>query len=949
MFNVKLLFDISKHVDKYHQNIFQRVAIISYLCKLKKNNLYYNKINTTTMKKEFPKAYEPILSEDKWYPLWLENKIFAADNNSNKEAYSILMPPPNVTGILHFGHVLNSTLQDIYIRWKRMQGYEVCWFPGMDHAGIATQARVEKELKATENLSRYDLGREKFVEKVWEWKEKYGGIIFNQLQKLGISTDWDRTLFTMDESASNAVKEVFIRLFDEGLVYKGKRIINWSPLAQTALSDEEVEFKEINEKLYTLRYYFEDSNDYLMVATVRTETIFGDIAVAVNPNDERYKHLIGKNVIVPLVGRKVPVIPDEHADPEFGTGCVKITPAHDPNDFLVGERHNLDIINTINPDATLNENAGEFAGLDRFEARKRVSKKLEELNLIEKVEDYAHNVGISQRGGEPVEPLLSDQWFVKMKPLAELALKVVQDGEIKFHPNHWIKTYEHWMNNIKDWCISRQLWWGHQIPVYYTEDGRFTAAIDEAHAREKLGLDANVALKQEEDVLDTWFSSWLWPMTTMGWMNDHKTESTPDLEKFLPTDLLVTGPDIIFFWVARMIMATEKFKGEIPFKDVYFTSMIRDGQGRKLSKSLGNSPDPLNIIAKYGADAVRFTMIFLAPLGQDVRMDVDVDAQDIPSMEIGRNFANKVWNAGRFLNMKLDQAIENNNGNSDVYIDENTLTTADKWIRSRYNTTIEKLNQSLSDFKVTEYSKMLYDFIWRDFCDWYVEIVKIQFNDADSAKQVAIAKFAIEIYEGILRMLHPVMPFITEELWHLLSGKDDNETISTQATPMPNNTHIDSNIEDKLALVQNIVEEIRKLRSSTSIPPSQKLPVAIAIKENAIREVFSEAKNVIAGMAKCSELEIAESVEKPSSSLSSVVREIEIFVSLGDAIDLDKERERLEKEIARLEGNIRACEKKLSNEKFVSNAPADVVAYEKEKLDSMKESLLKVKDNLANL
>ncbi len=901
------------------------------------------------MKTEFPKAFEPISSEDKWYPLWLENKIFAADSKSDKQAYSILMPPPNVTGILHFGHVLNSTLQDIYIRWKRMQGYEVCWFPGMDHAGIATQARVEKELKNTENLSRYDLGREKFVEKVWEWKDKYGGIIFNQLQKLGISTDWDRQMFTMDEAPSNAVKEVFIRLFDEGLVYKGKRIINWSPLAQTALSDEEVEFKELNTKLYTLRYYFEDSDEYLQVATVRTETIFGDIAVAVNPNDERYKHFIGKNVLVPIIGRKVPVIADEHADPEFGTGCVKITPAHDPNDFLVGERHNLDIINTINPDATLNEHTGEFAGLDRFEARKLVSKKLEELGLIEKVEDYTHNVGISQRGGEQIEPMLSDQWFVNMKPLAQKALEVVQNGEVRFHPNHWIKTYEHWMNNIKDWCISRQLWWGHQIPVYYTEDGQFTAAIDETQAREKLGLSSDVKLRQEEDVLDTWFSSWLWPMTTMGWMSDNKTESTDDLEKFLPTDLLVTGPDIIFFWVARMIMATEKFKGQIPFKDVYFTSMIRDGQGRKLSKSLGNSPDPLNIIAKYGADAVRFTMIYLAPLGQDVRMDVDVDAQDIPSMEIGRNFANKVWNAGRFLNMKLDQAIENNGGNSDVEIDTADLTTADKWIRSRYNTTIEKLNQSLSDFKVTEYSKILYDFIWRDFCDWYVEIVKIQFNDADSNKQVAIAKFAISIYEGILRMLHPVMPFITEELWHLLSGKDESETISTQPTPVPVQDNINTMIEEKLELVQHIVEEIRKLRSTTSIPPSQKLPVSIAIKDATNRAIFDEAKNVIAGMAKCSEIIIAEYVEKPESVLSSVVREIEIFLSLGDAIDLDKEKERLEKEIKRLEGNIRGCENKLSNDKFVNNAPEKVVAYEKEKLASMKESLIKVKENLSSL
>ena len=609
------------------------------------------------MNKEFPKSFNPQIAEEKWYNNWLSNNIFTADNNSKKPAYSILMPPPNITGILHFGHVLNLTIQDLYARSKKMQGYEVCWFPGIDHAGIATQSKVEAELKK-EGISRYDLGREDFVAKVWEWKHKYGGIILEQMRKLGISVDWDRVLFTMDENASNAVAEVFVRLFDEGLIYKGKRIINWSPLAQTALSDEEVVFKEVQGHLYTLRYYYEeDASKYLQLATVRPETIFGDVAVAVNPNDERYKDVIGKRVCVPLTNRFIPIIADDYADPTFGTGCVKITPAHDPNDFLVGERHNLEAIQTINPDGTLNELTGEFNGLERFEARKIILEKLQQQYLVEKIENYTHNVGYSERGGEPVEPYLSDQWFVKMKPLAEMALDVVKDGEIKFYPSHWVKTYEHWMKNIKDWCISRQLWWGHRIPVYYTPDGKYTAARNEDEARTKLNIAQDIPLTQDEDSLDTWFSSWLWPLTTMRWLEEDKEENEI-LNKFLPTDLLVTAPDIIFFWVARMVMATKKFKSEIPFKNVYFTSMIRDGLGRKLSKSLGNSPDPLNIIEKYGADAVRFSMAFLAPLGQDVRMDVDIDKQDISSMEIGRNFANKVWNAGRFIMMKQEEVFK---------------------------------------------------------------------------------------------------------------------------------------------------------------------------------------------------------------------------------------------------------------------------------------------------
>jgi len=899
--------------------------------------------------KEFPKVYEHLNVEDKWYEAWQEQKIFTADINSNKPAYSILMPPPNVTGILHFGHVLNQTLQDLYIRYKRMQGFEVCWFPGTDHAGIATQTRVEAELKK-EGISKYDLGREKFTDKVWEWRDKYGGIILKQLRKLGVSADWSRTLFTMDEGPSNAVKDVFVRLYDEGLIYKGKRIINWSPLAQTALSDEEVEFREVKEHLYTLRYYFEDNSGYLQVATVRPETIFGDVAVAVNPNDERFISLIGSKVRVPLTERYVPIIADDYADPTFGTGCVKITPAHDPNDFMVGGRHNLDMPNTINPDGTLNELTGEFNGLERFKARKAILKKLEEAELVEKIDDYTHNVGFSQRGGEPVEPYLSDQWFVKMQPLAEKALELVLNGDVKFYPNHWVKTYQHWMSNIKDWCISRQLWWGHRIPVYYTEDGRLTAARNEQEAREKLGIDSSAKLKQEDDVLDTWFSSWLWPLTTMNWLADGTSEETPELKKFLPTDLLVTGPDIIFFWVARMIMATSKFKNEIPFKDVYFTSTIRDGKGRKLSKSLGNSPDPLEIIHKYGADAVRFTIIYLSPMGQDVKMDVDVKQQDIPSMEIGRNFANKIWNAGRFLLMKYAEIEAESDNFTNDDLSQEQKTTADIWIESRFQSTIEKLNKYLDNYKVTEYSKELYDFIWRDFCDWYVEIVKVQFNESNDLQyKRSLLKHAIDIYGQVLHLLHPVMPYITEEIWHLISDANSTESISVRQYPAANEELIKAEIETGFEFTQKVIEEIRSMRAGANVPPSVKVPAVIKASSEEIREFLKLQSNIIMQLGKISELVIAYNINKPSLSLVSLVQGTEIYLKVGDLIDLEKEISRLQKEVERYEFNISSLQTKLNNEKFVNNAPIELVASEKAKLNSMQDTLNKLRINIENL
>lgn len=883
------------------------------------------------------KSYDPTSSEATWYATWQDLGIYSSQPSA-KRPYSILMPPPNVTGILHFGHILNNTLQDMYIRWNRQLGAESCWFPGIDHAGIATQTKVEQELRK-EGRTRHDLGRDAFNERVFEWKEKYGGIILKQLRTLGVSCDWDRTLFTMDPSASEAVQETFIQLFDEGLIYRGKRIINWSPVAQSALSDEEVIFKEVREKIVTLRYHLADGSGTLLVATVRPETIFADVAVAVNPRDERYAHLIGKDVIVPLGGQAVPIIADDYADPEFGTGCVKVTPAHDPNDYEIGLRHGLPMPSCMGPDAHLTELAGPFAGLERFAARKAVMKALEEAELLEKAEDYTHNVGFSERGGEPVEPYLSDQWFVKMAPLAAPALKVVQDGEIRFYPEHWVKTYEHWMTNIRDWCISRQLWWGHRIPVYYTSDGRFTAARSADEACTKLGLEPGTPLSQDPDVLDTWFSSWLWPMTT--------TRDQADF--YLPTNLLVTGPDIIFFWVARMIMATLKFDGRIPFKDVYFTSIIRDGKGRKLSKSLGNSPDPLDIIGKYGADAVRFTMIYLAPMGSDVRLDIDEKTQDIASMEIGRNFANKVWNACRFLQMKADEIGFDARSQNEVAASIGTRTTSERWITSRYNTTIRTASEALAGYRLTEYAKSLYDFIWRDFCDWYVEIVKVELGAAttDVEKQ-AILKHAFDIIDGTLKLLHPVMPFLTEELWHGLYGHPATTSISVQPAPVSDGAQIDADVEQRFDLLQQVVESLRRQRAEMTIPPGKKLPVTISCEQDLL-PFIEEQRQVITSLARCSELTIGSGLAKPAGSVADVVRGLETFLVVEGAVDLVKEKERLQKELTRLQGAIAGIEKKLSNPGFVSGAKPEVVEAERKKLTDWTDAVSKIQRNLDTL
>ncbi len=930
------------------------------------------------MTNELPKAYSPTDTEQKWYKYWIERNLFAASDTSSKPAYSVLMPPPNVTGMLHFGHILNHTIQDIYIRWNRMKGKESCWFPGTDHAGIATESKVVQQLRK-EGVKRQDLGREKFLERVWQWKEEYGGIIFDQLRALGNSSDWARNIFTMDDHSYKAVQEVFIQLFDEGLIYRGKRIINWSPLAQSALSDEEVQWREVKEYMYTLRYTFEDETtiemprtlietaedgtttkrttseqvNYLAVATARPETLFGDVAVAVNPKDERYKHLIGKRVRVPLSGQFVPIIADDYADPEFGTGCVKITPAHDPNDFMVGERHSLALVNTINPDGTLNELTGEYQGVERFAARKAIVEKLKELDLVEEIKDYTHNVGYSERGGEPIEPYLSDQWFVQMKPLAAPALKVVQDGRVKFYPEHWVKTYEHWMNGIKDWCISRQLWWGIRIPAYYAEDGRVVAARTEAEARQKLGVSADTPLRQEEDVFDTWFSSNLWPLTTMGWDGTTATASTPTMQKFLPTDLLVTGPDIIFFWVARMIMFNLKFHGEVPFRDVYFTSIIRDAKGRKLSKSLGNSPDPLPLIAKYGADAMRFTMINAAPIGQDVRLQINDKTGDIESLELGRNFANKVWNAARFLMMKREEAFADldpmQRALSANILKDEAQSLSDKWILARFHATIRETQQQLEAYKLHDYARTMYQFIWNDFCDWYVEVVKIRMNaSSDKNYNRALINFAINLFDGVLRLLHPIMPFATEEIWQALTKRDDGASICVATVPSAPDVPDAATLES-FGKVQYIIEQIRALRGLMNIQPAEKLPVTISCMSDEIRALADDQSAIIKAMTRASDLVIGIGVVKPEGSVSAVAQGVEIFLTVKGVVDFAEERKRLEKELTRLEGFAKSIETKLANEKFVANAAPEIVEYEREKLASAQDSMKKIQANIQEL
>ncbi len=888
------------------------------------------------MNREIPKAYSASEVEEKWYKFWLDNRLFEAKPSKEKKPFTVVIPPPNITGILTMGHVLNNSIQDVLVRWKRMKGYEACWVPGTDHAGIATQNVVEKSL-IKEGTDRHSFGREKFLELVWKWREEYGGTIIKQLKKLGVSCDWTRERFTMDEGLSHAVQEVFVRLYEKGLVYRGKYIVNWCPKDHTAISDDEVEYQEKNGKLYYLRYPLEEGSGHVVVATTRPETMLGDVAVAVNPSDERYKHMVGKNLILPLVGRKMKVIADEYVDKEFGTGAVKITPAHDPNDFMVAGRHDLEKIIVLDISARINENApAKYRGLDRYKARKMIIEDLEALGLVEKIEDYKLNVGECYRCHTVIEPYLSDQWFVKMKPLAEPALNAVREGKIRFYPERWVKTYEHWMENIRDWCISRQLWWGHRIPVWYCKNcNEYIVSSNEP--RNPCTKCGGSSYRQDEDVLDTWFSSWLWPFSVFGW-----PEETEDLKYFYPTDALVTAPDIIFFWVARMIMSGLEFRREVPFKDVYFTSVIRDMQGRKMSKSLGNSPDPLDVIGDYGADALRFTILYLAPLGQDVLFEAS-------KCEMGRNFANKIWNAGRFLLMNRDKLSVNAAPDSSVF------DFADKWIVSRLHHTIKELNAALDNFRVNDATKIIYDFIWHDYCDWYVEMIKDRLNEpanpsgqkAELTRAIVLAN-AISTFETAIEMLHPFMPFITEELYSLI-GPAHRGSVMVAEYPESEIRFINEKVESEMQLVQEVITSIRAMRKEANVPVNVQVEVVLKPKDEETLEVISTNQSYIRRLAKVESLSVGYDLKKPSTSASAVVRGTEIFVSLEGLINVEAEKTRLEKEITRLKGSITGIESKLGNEQFIKRAPSQVIEKEKTKLESMRMSLAKLEENYLSI
>ncbi len=872
-------------------------------------------------KKNIAKTYDPAEFEDRLYNTWVEKGYFHAEVNPDKKPYTIVIPPPNVTGQLHMGHALDETLQDILIRYKRMQGYEALWVPGTDHAGIATQIKVEENLRVNEGLTRYDLGREKFLEKVWDWKKQYGDRIITQLKKIGSSCDWDRERFTMDEGCSKAVREVFVNLYNKGLIYQGSRIINWCPHCITALSDAEVEHTEQAGHFWHIKYPVKNSDDFVVIATTRPETLLGDTAVAVNPEDERYKDIIGKTLILPLVGREIPVIADEYVDKEFGTGCVKITPAHDPNDFEVGKRHNLEQIKVMNDDATINSYGGKYEGMDRYEARKAIVKDLEELGLLVKVEDHSHNVGQCYRCGTTVEPIISKQWFVKMKPLAGPAIEAVKNGDTQFVPERFSKTYMNWMEGVFDWCISRQLWWGHRIPAFYCDEcGETTVSKEDITVCPKCGGHVH----QDEDVLDTWFSSALWPFSTLGW-----PDKTPELDYFYPTSTLVTAYDIIFFWVARMIFSGLEHTGQVPFKRVFMHGLVRDSQGRKMSKSLGNGIDPLEIIDKYGADALRFTLATGNAPGNDMRFYIE-------RVEAGRNFANKIWNASRFTMMNLE-------------INENKLPPADelrledKWIISKYNKVVKNVTDNLDKFELGIALANLYDFIWESFCDWYIELVKPRLFDKNDPSGKTAQYVLTYVLSNMMKLLHPFMPFITEEIWQHLPH--EGESIVISRFPVYDEALVFEDEEKAMGLIMDAISAVRNRRAEMNVPPSKKAKVIIVTEEN---DTFTKGAVFFEKLASASEVEIRSDRSGINpNAVNIVVPSAEIFLPLDELVDKEAELKRLNDEKKKLEGEIKRVEGKLSNQGFVSKAPQKVVDEERAKGVKYKEMLEKVLESIS--
>ena len=875
---------------------------------------------------ELPKVYSPQDFEDRIYQNWCDKGYFTPDVNDPAPAFTVVIPPPNVTGQLHMGHALDETLQDILVRYKRMQGFNTLWVPGTDHAGIATQIKVEEQLRVNEGLTRYDLGREKFLERVWDWKHQYGNRIISQLKKLGASCDWTRERFTMDEGCSRAVREVFVNLYDKGLIYRGHRIINWCPHCLTALSDAEVEYKDQPGSFWHIKYPIKGEDGYVEVATTRPETMFGDTAVAVNPEDENTKHLIGKTLILPIVGREIPVIADDYVEIGFGTGCVKITPAHDPNDFLVGQRHDLEQIKVMNDDATMNAYAGKYEGMDRYECRKALVADLETEGYLVKVVPHDHNVGVCYRCGTTVEPLTSDQWFVKMKPLAEPAIKAVEDGDINFIPERFSKNYFNWMNNILDWCISRQLWWGHRIPAFYCDVcGEMTVSKTDITICPKCGGKVH----QDSDVLDTWFSSALWPFSTLGW-----PDKTADLEKYYPTSVLVTGYDIITFWVSRMIFSGLEHMDKKPFSTVFIHGLVRDAQGRKMSKSLGNGIDPLEIIKNYGADALRYALATGNSPGNDMRFSDE-------KIEAARNFANKLWNASRFVRMNL--TID------DIALPEaDKLSSEDKWILNEFNKLTCEVTNSLDRYEVGVALASIYDFTWDVFCDWYIELTKSRLNDKESEGNIVAQNVLAYVLTGTLKLLHPFMPFITEEIYQSLPHTDESIMISEY--PKFNEALVFTADAEKMNKVITAIKAIRARRNEMNVPPSRKAKVYIATKYN---DAFNQSTAIFFGrLASASEVEIADSFEgviSADDAVQIITDSASIFLPLSDIIDTEKERARLEGEAKKLVGEIDRLEKKLSNEGFVAKAPAAVVEGERAKLEKYRENLDGVNAALAKL
>ena len=869
-------------------------------------------------RKELPKAYDPKASEDRIYQFWMDGGFFHAEVNKEKKPFSIVMPPPNVTGQLHMGHAMDSTLQDTLTRFKRMQGYEALWLPGVDHAGIATQIKVEEELRK-EGLTRYDLGREEFLRRVWAWKEKYGGRIVEQQKKMGASCDWARSRFTMDEGCSKAVKEVFIDLYQKGYIYKGSRIINWCPHCTTALSDAEVEYTDKPGHLWYIRYPLADGSGDIVVATTRPETMLGDTGVAVNPGDEKFQHLIGKRCILPLMGREIPIVGDEYCEIGFGTGAVKMTPAHDPNDFEVGLRHNLEIIRVIADDGTINENGGKYEGLDRYECRKRIVRDLEEQGYLVKTEDYSHNVGTCYRCHNDVEPLISAQWFVRMAPLAKEALRVVYDGEIRFVPERFAKTYTNWMENVHDWCISRQLWWGHQIPAYYCDDcGEITVSKDAVAVCPKCG---SRHMRQDEDVLDTWFSSALWPFSTLGW-----PDKTPELDYFYPTSVMVTGYDIIFFWVARMIFSGMEQMKRIPFKDVFIHGIVRDDKGRKMSKSLGNGIDPLEVIDQYGADALRFTLTTGVAPGNDTRFYHE-------RAEANRNFCNKIWNASRFLMMNLE---------IDDFTLPETLDLEDKWILTKYNTLVKEVTENLDRYELGIAADKLYSFIWDNFCDWYIELCKTRLTGEDKEASVRAQKVLGHILSGTMQLLHPFMPFITEEIWQALPH--EGPSIMVSRWPEADDRLVFPAETAEMEEIMAAIRVVRNRRSEMNVPPSKKAALIITTEKP---DLFADAGPFLKRLAWASAVTVGtEAPADASKMVSCVTQAARIYMPLADLVDFDKERERLQKELDNARNMVKRTEGKLQNESFVSRAPEAVVNAEKEKLEKYRELAAKLQESL---